>query len=243
MVNCIIHPIPILESWIDKSLMTYRMNFGQTLRSIGYVWYIEGLKKKILIDAGASVYYLSVVRGMPAQEIQTLDSGLAKLGMSFADIDLIILTHLHHDHVAEAKRFPRATFLVQRRELEFAQNPHPSVAPMYNKEFFGDLHFEVLAGDTRICEEISVLFTPGHTPGGQSVSVKTAKGTVIITGLCSIRENFDPPFPMGKTMPVITPGMHTNAIEAYDSAVRIKEMADMIIPVHEPEFQQRDSIP
>jgi N-acyl homoserine lactone hydrolase len=44
-------------------------------------------------------------------------------------------------------------------------------------------------------------------------------------------------------MPVITPGMHTNAIEAYDSAVRIKEMADMIIPVHEPEFQQRDSIP
>lgn len=243
MANCIIHPIPIFESKIDKSLMTYRMNFGQTISSIGYVWYIEGLKERILVDAGASAHYLSVVRGMPAQEIQTVDTGLRKMGLSFNDIDLVILTHLHNDHVAEARRFPRAKFLVQKSELEFAQRPHPSVAPSYNREFFEGIDFEVVNGDTKICEEISALFTPGHSPGGQSVSVKTAQGITIITGLCTIRENFNPPSPIEKSMPVITPGMHINVLDAYDSVVRIKEAADIIVPNHDPEFQQKSSIP
>jgi glyoxylase-like metal-dependent hydrolase (beta-lactamase superfamily II) len=243
MANCIIHPIPIFESKMDKSLMTYRMNFGQTIRSIGYVWYIEGLKEKILVDAGGSVHYLSVVRGLPSTEIQRLDTGLRKIGLNFHDIDLIIFTHLHNDHVAEARQFPRAKFLVQKGELEFAKRPHPSVALSYHSEFLDGINFEVVNGDTKICEEISVLFTPGHTPGSQSVSVKTAQGTAIITGLCTIRENYAPPLPIGMNLPVVPPGMHTNVIEAYDSIVRIKELADIIVPNHDPEFQNKSSIP
>jgi N-acyl homoserine lactone hydrolase len=243
MAHCTIHPIPLLETEIDKSLMTYRLNFGQPVSSISYVWYIKGLKEKILVDAGASAEYLLTVRGMPAKEIQTLDSGLRKQGVDFSDIDLIILTHLHHDHVAEALRFPRAKFVVQKVELEFAQRPHPSVAPQYNKDFLEGLNFEVISGDTKICDEISVLYTPGHSPGGQSVSVKTNKGTAVIAGLCTIRENYSPPPEFEKNGPVITPGMHTNALEAYDSVIRIKKMADIIIPIHEPEFQRKSCIP
>jgi N-acyl homoserine lactone hydrolase len=243
MANCIIHPIPIFESKMDKSLMTYRMNFGQTIRSIGYVWYIEGLKENVLVDAGASVHYLSVVRGLPSTEIQRLSTGLRKIGLDFYDIDLIIFTHLHNDHVAEARQFPRAKFLVQKGELEFARSPHPSVAMSYHIEFFDGINFEVLNGDTKICEEISVLFTPGHTPGSQSVSVKTAQGAAIISGLCTIHENYAPLLSRGANLPVIPPGIHTNVIEAYDSLVRIKELADIIVPNHEPEFQNKSSIP
>lgn len=243
MANCIIRPIPIFESKIDKSLMTYRMNFGQTIRPIGYVWYIEGLKEKILVDGGASAHYLSVVRGLPSMELQTLETGLRKLGIGFGDIDLIILTHLHSDHVAEARRFPKAKFLIQKSELEFAQRPHPSVAPSYNKEFFDGIDFEAVNGDTKICEEISVLFTPGHTPGGQSVGIKTSQGVAIISGLCTIREIFEPPPSIAKNTPIIIPGMHTNVLDAYDSILRIKEMADIIVPNHDPEFQNMSSIP
>jgi len=243
MANCVIHPIPIVESKLDKSLMTYRMNFGQTILSIGYVWYIKGTKERILVDAGASAEYLSTVRGMPAKEIQTLETGLKNLGIGFSDIDLIIITHLHNDHIADAHRFPGARFVVQEKELDFARNPHPSVGAPYCREFFDGLRFEVVRGDTKICEEISVLFTPGHTPGGQSVSIKTAQGAAIITGLCTIREVFDPPQAIAKSTPVITPGMHTNVIEAYDSVVRIKEMADIIVPNHDPEFRNKSSLP
>ena len=243
MVDCVIHPIPLVESKIDKSLMTYRLNFGQIIPSIAYVWYIEGVRERILVDAGASAKYLSTVRGMPAEEIQTLESGLKNLGMDFSDIDLIIFTHLHNDHVSEAHRFPRAKFLVQARELEFARHPHPSVSPTYCREFFDGIHFEVVNGDTEISGEISLLFTPGHTPGSQSVAVKTAQGNAIITGLCTIRENFEPPSSVKMSTPVITPGIHTNVFEAYDSVLRIKELADIIIPNHEPEFRNKTSIP
>jgi len=243
MTNCIIHPIPILETKIDKSLMTYRMNFGQTISSVSYVWYIEGTNEIVLVDAGASAEYLSAVRKMPARLIQPFKSGLDELGINFEDVDLVILTHLHHDHVAEALKFTKAKFLVQKRELEFALNPHPSVAVQYNREFFEGLRFEVIDGDAKISEEISILYTPGHTPGGQSVMVNTPQGTAMIAGLCSIQENFDPPPPVREVSPVITPGMHTNALEAYDSVIKITEVADIIVPIHEPAFRQKRAIP
>ncbi len=243
MGSCIIHPVPLFEFSLNKSLMTYRLNFDQQAPLVCYVWYIEGTNERILIDAGDSAERRMSIGGMPVKEIQTLDSGLSQLGISLSDIDHVILTHLHADHMAQASRFPNARFLIQKDELKFAQNPHPSVAMMYPMELISGLNFEVISGDTKICEEVSVLSTPGHTPGGQSVSIKTAQGTAIISGLCTIRENFEPPSSISQTMPVITPGIHVNALEAYDSLLRIKEMADIVVPNHDPEFRQRSSIP
>lgn len=241
MANCVIHPIPLFEGKRDKSQWTYHLNFGQQVSMAQYVWYIEGTKETILVDAGGSSEYSAGV-GRPVKEIQTLESGLNKLGLTFGDIDLVILTHLHFDHVAQASRFSKARFLVQRDELEFARNPHPSVARGYHREFFEGLNFEVINGDARVCDEVSVLSTPGHTPGGQSVSIKTAQGTAIIAGLCTIRDNFEPPSP-ARGMLVTTPGIHTNVLEAYDSVLRIKEMADIILPLHEYEFIDKSSVP
>ena len=241
MANCIIHSIPLYQYKDEKSMMTYLVDAGRQATRVNYVWYIEGAGEKILVDAGGDVAFMSKNIGRPVQEIQTLDSGLSKLGLSFGDIDLIILTHLHYDHVAQASLFPNARFLIQKRELEFAQNPHPSVALYYYKESFGGLNFEVIGGDTKISEEVSVISTPGHSPGGQSVSIKTAQGIAIIAGLCTIRDNFEPPSPV--TLPVITPGIHTNTLDAYDSVLRIKEMANIAVPLHDPKYRQKTSIP
>ncbi|GAH66802.1 unnamed protein product [marine sediment metagenome] len=243
MANCVIRPIPLSEWQMDKSMVTYRLGFGQMAIQVAYVWYIEGLKEKILVDAGVSAEYLSQKRGMLARDIQPLESGLRKVGLTPDDIDLVIITHLHSDHVAEARKFFKARFLIQKDELEFAQNPHVTVAGQYPREFFDGLNFEVLKGDTRICEEISVLSTPGHSPGGQSVSVKTAQGIAIISGICSTRENFEPPEPFSKTMPVFPYGVFVNLFDMYDSLLRIKKTADIIIPIHEPEYVQRSRIP
>ncbi len=241
MANCIIHPIPLYHCKIDKSSMTYRLNFGQQLTLVDYVWYIEGAREKILVDAGGDIDYMLKVRGIPTKEIQTLDSGLSKLGLSFGDIDLIILTHLHCDHVAQASRFPKARFLIQRDELEFAQNPHPSVGESFDRELFDRLNFEVVSGDTKISDEVSVISTPGHTPGGQSVTIKTTQGIAIISGLCTVRDNFEPPSSV--SLPVITPGIHVNVFDAYDSILRIKQMADIVVTLHDPEYWQKSSIP
>lgn len=39
------------------------------------------------------------------------------------------------------------------------------------------------------------------------------------------------------------PGIHTDVLEAYDSVLRVKQMAEIIIPLHEPSFLKVDRIP
>ena len=67
--------------------------------------------------------------------------------------------------------------------------------------------------------------------------VETTKGKAIITGLCCNAENF----PTGGG--VIAPGVHLDVIQAYESMKRIKEAADIIIPVHDLEIGKRKVIP
>lgn len=243
MANYVIRPIPLAEMILDKSMLTYRRNCGQPFTQLVYVWYIEGPKEKILVDAGVNAEYLSQKRGLPSKSIQSLESGLMKVGLTPDDIDLVIITHLHSDHIAQGRQFSKARFLVQKAELDFAQDPHPTVAAQYPREFFGGLNFEVVEGDTAICDGVSVISTPGHSPGGQSVAISTAEGIAIISGICTIRENFEPPESLGKTMPVFPCGVFVNLFNMYDNLLKIKKMADIIIPNHEPEYVQISHIP
>jgi glyoxylase-like metal-dependent hydrolase (beta-lactamase superfamily II) len=115
---------------------------------------------------------------------------------------------------------------------------------MFDRELFEGLNFEVIDGDFQVSEDVKILSTPGHTPGTQSVSVRTDDGLAIIAGFCSLADNFaPPPLPNGKTVPIIAPGIHINAFEAYDSLKRIKDMADIIIPLHDPSFIIKKVIP
>ena len=88
------------------------------------------------------------------------------------------------------------------------------------------------------------MLTPGHSPGGQSVFINTTEGTAVITGLCCTRDNFEPPAELrDKGFEIVTPALHTNAEEAYDSTLRIKKAADIIVPLHEPTVLIKDRIP
>jgi hypothetical protein len=139
------------------------------------------------------------------EKVRPIEDGLGRLGLEPSDIDTIILTHLHGDHVELAHKFPKASFIVQRAELDFARQPRRiSSAIPYRKEFFGGLKFEVIDGDKEILPGIKVLLTPGHSPGGQSVAIRTSKGVAVITGFCCIRENFEPQQTIRDSSPIIT---------------------------------------
>jgi N-acyl homoserine lactone hydrolase len=74
--------------------------------------------------------------------------------------------------------------------------------------------------------------------------VNTAAGKAIITGFCLITENFYPPPQItGMEMEVMPPGTHVNVNEAYDIVLKVKKMADILLPLHEPEFASKNSIP
>jgi hypothetical protein len=76
------------------------------------------------------------------------------------------------------------------------------------------------------------------------VLIDTDQGVVCIPGLCSIQDNFYPPDPL-KEMGVqaIAPGIHINALQAYDSVRRIQEVAKIIIGPHDNRYLNIASIP
>ncbi len=100
---------------------------------------------------------------------------LATVGLSPADISLVINTHLHFDHCGQNAVFRHAPFYVQRTELDRARRESPDLAGWFD---FTGARFELLDGDAEILPGLSVVATPGHTAGHQCVVVTTGDGDV-----------------------------------------------------------------
>ena len=248
MAGHAIRPIPLFKAEnVPPFLMTYMMGALPPHNMGFYVWYIEGPEKKILVDAGSTLEVLDlwfnfVAAGATGTPIQSLEQGLSKEGLKPEDIDIVILTQLHPDHVEQAGKFTNAKFIIQKTELDFALNPHPSAAYFFEKELFEGLDFEILNGDDEIVDGVKILYTPGHSPGGQSVAVETDSGTAVITGFCCVRQNFEPPEMLAEMAPILMPGMFLDAQQLFDSMIKVKEAADIIVPLHESEYVNSDRI-
>ncbi len=75
-------------------------------------------------------------------------------------------------------------------------------------------------------------------------SVDTPKGKAAITGFCVINENFNPPTEIrAMEMDLIPPGTHINVEESYDIMLKVKEVAQIVLPLHEPAFAGQETIP
>ena len=212
------------------------MSSEERVRDCHYVWYLEGPRERYLIDAGISAERFAA-KGLESVHIQTLDEALQNLGLEVGDIDYVIVSHAHHDHIANLGRFPRAKAIIQRAELEEALNPFPYSKPRLPADYpdlLKGVRWEVIEGDTRIDDNIELLLTPGHSAGGQSVAVKTSQGLAIVTGFCCQQENFDPPEEFKKRGYAFTIGAsHVNPVALYESYVRLIDLADIVIPSHE----------
>ena len=121
---------------------------------------------------------------------------LAAAGYARETIDTVVCTHLHVDHVGWntmlvdgrwVPTFPKARYLMGRVEYEHwtSQGEREdmtailadSVAPVWNAGLV-----DLVATDHWICEEISLVPTPGHTPGHVSVRITSGGEEALITG-------------------------------------------------------------
>ncbi|MBN1856471.1 MAG: N-acyl homoserine lactonase family protein [Dehalococcoidia bacterium] len=238
-----IRPLPLASVSQFRNSFTYRFNDGVRFELPIFAWYIEGGAQKVLVDTGANAYHMKKYRNFEAMDINTFDDALQKVGLRASDIDMVIQTHLMLDHCANTHLCTKARVVVQQDELEFALAPHPILAATYIRELFMGLNFQLVKGHTEILPGIELIPVPGHSPGCQAVSINTEKGKAVISGMCTIKDNFEPPAGVREVMPVIPPGIHLDAVEAFNSALKIKGMADIIIPCHEPSLVNVDSIP
>ena len=112
-----------------------------------------------------------------------LEDALAALGHGPGDVRWVINTHLHFDHAggntfrdgagAVRPSFPAATYVVQKRELEFARHTNERTAASYLRHNFDPITFRLIDGETEVLPGIHCLPTPGHVPFHQSVLVES----------------------------------------------------------------------
>ncbi|MFI7659308.1 MBL fold metallo-hydrolase [Micromonospora parva] len=140
-----------------------------------------------LVDAGIgpsdslAASWAPVPGRMPAE--------LAAAGIDPADVDTVVLTHLHSDHIGWAVTgtpgrpyFPNASYLVQRAEIDAAQTLNPGLPAGVIGPLRAAGQLRVVDGETTLTPAVRLLPTPGHTPGHQSVLLTSAEERILFTG-------------------------------------------------------------
>ncbi len=243
-----IHPIVMGTKIFDKSMMTYQYGNGEQYTIPIYCWYIEGGDRKILVDTGEMSPIQSDDREKSiGGKIYTFEEGLALWNMEPKDIDIVIHTHLHNDHCENDFKCVNAEIYVHEKELERVHDPHP-LDYRYLEDYIEDAEengqIKTLSRDTEVVPGIKVIHTPAHTEGGLTVLIETGDGKAAITGFCVINENFYPPIEIkAMEMEVIPPGTHVNVYDSYNIMLKVKDMAEILLPLHEPEFASVNTIP
>jgi len=112
-----------------------------------------------------------------------LEDALAELGHRPDDVRWVVNTHLHFDHAggntwrdpAGSVRlaFPRARYVVQRGEVEFARRRNERIQASYLSHNFEPVEFTLIDGETEVLPGVRCLPTPGHVPYHQSVLLES----------------------------------------------------------------------
>lgn len=156
--------------------------YGKKYKCVARSMLVETDEDNILIETGCGEVPDATVKEYNIQRKDTLIEELERAGHSTNDIDTVINTHLHFDHCGWNRAFKKAKFIVQRSELDYARNPHKFQKGGYYKPSFEGLDYELIQGDYRVAEGVVVLFTPGHSPGHQSVVVSWLGKSIVFCG-------------------------------------------------------------
>lgn len=192
--------------------------FGNAPRSLWQRWFpvdeqncihlgcrallVQETDRNILVEAGIGAFFSPEMKeryGVEEARHVLLDR-LAELGLGDADIDVVILTHLHFDHAgglltpwkdgeASSLLFPNARFVTGLRQWQRARQPHARDRASYipelldlleasgRLELIGDGMASGLLGD-----DWTFHFSDGHTPGQLLPEVAMPNGPVVFGG-------------------------------------------------------------
>ena len=129
----------------------------------------------MLVDTGLGPAPRAFV---PEAEARLLGE-LERLGVAAPDVDLVVHTHLHVDHVGWDGSFPNARYVVHERDWEFFMSKESVAARPHLREKVQPLtNVELVGGEAEVARGIHVFPTPGHTPGHMSVRA----GSVVVLG-------------------------------------------------------------
>ena len=185
---------------------------------------IEAPDALVLVDTGAGNKESARFRDLYGIENPgsptRLEDAIRAAGFDPADVDVVLNTHLHFDHAGGnttlgpdgqvVPSFPKARYVVNGKELEFAHRDNERIRASYVRENFVPLEqagrWEMVEADARVTPGVRLLSTPGHTPHHQSVLVESDGQTLcFLADVCPTSAHLPLPWIMGYDLePLVT---------------------------------------
>ena len=180
----------------DQSRWSPGVNEGKPIEFSDNCYLIKHSKGLLLWDTGISDAVAAMPNGLVTangaiiqSRARTLAAQLTELGVKPADIAWVAVSHTHGDHVGNIALFPSSTVLIQGAEYDWA------MAGQNKPAFAATQTIQKLTGDHDVFGDGSatILATPGHTPGHQSLLVKLPKtGALVLSGdAVHFKDNWD----------------------------------------------------
>ena len=214
---------------LDMGFLVYGKYHGRVYEAALKPLLIIDGSERILVDTGIGKLPESYKRFYKTTQTQehALDVQLRKHGLEPKDITIVINTHLHFDHCGGNRSFKNAKFYVQAEELQYAYSPDRFQKNAYLREYFEDLDFIEVKGDHKLTEDITLISTPGHSPGHQSVMAKNKKKVYVYCGdAAPLKENL---------AALNIPGVLYRADDALRSIEKLRSLDAVFVFSHDKE--------
>jgi glyoxylase-like metal-dependent hydrolase (beta-lactamase superfamily II) len=209
--------------------------------------FVNGKQENILIDNGnGDKEDEAFMARFKFEGRGILDRELARFHLTTSDITCCILTHLHFDHAGGSTRidaagnlvpsFPNARYIVQKKDLEDAKNPHIRVRASYLPKNWECLEalgiLETVDGNQEIFPGISVRLAPGHIEALQNIVIEgDGKKILYLADLIPTSRHIQPAWVMGYDLDVVT---------CVDEKIKVlKEVCDsgtIVVFEHDPDL-------
>ena len=216
----------------DESVWTPGENVGRSIEFSSTCWLIKHGSEWLLWDTGVPESTLNDPRGwstLPKLIVYHLDKSitdqLAEIGLKPGDIGRVAISHTHGDHIGNVGLFPDSTIMMQRAEYSWIHSPDGPNAnvnqlmALARKLLGTPKNLQLIDGDTDVFGDgsVTLVSTPGHTPGHQSLLVHLKKsGFIILSGdVAHLEENFKEN---------IVPSLNTSKPESIASMDRVRRM-------------------
>jgi glyoxylase-like metal-dependent hydrolase (beta-lactamase superfamily II) len=208
-----------------------------------YFWVIMGGDRVILLDTG---FAEPAARARGQHFLAPMTQCLRELALSPADVDTIVYSHLHYDHMGNLGLFPNAEIVIQAAELDFWTGPMARrrlFAYAADQDYLDELRqadadgrVRRITGDTPLAPGLDALDLRGHTAGQQGLRVQTAERPVV---LASDAVHFAQE--MSEDWPFQITDSLSGMYAAYDRLRALQDAGDVIVPGHAAEV--RDDFP
>jgi N-acyl homoserine lactone hydrolase len=216
----------------DESVWTPGENVGWSIEFSSTCWLIRRGKEWLLWDTGVPESALNDPNGwstLPKLIVyhldKTLTDQLAAIGLNTVDITYVALSHTHGDHIGNVRLFQNSTVLMQRTEYNWISSPDGAndnvnqLKALARKLLGSPKHLKLLDGDTDVFGDgsVTLVSTPGHTPGSQSLLVHLKNsGFIILSGdVVHLEESFEKD---------TVPSLNTDRAASIVSMDRIRRM-------------------